>query len=409
MTDLRAADDIFFVLETASGVLLDVTANDINLGSGDLAIGTIDVAGSGSDIAIATDGRRISYTPVGFDYLRSGEEAVESFEYTLTTSTGHFASAEVTVTILGVDQPPRPVDDLLAVPKTGAATFNLLANDINPELGELRVLGVDTERLQGSLSWSADGAILYTTDGVFADLPGGEVVEERFSYLVGNETGMSAEAAVTIIVTGGGRTITGSPDDDTLSGGIGNDTIDGKAGFDTVLYDRERAQVELVPIDDDRIMVIDDTGDVDTLVNIEKIALSDGAYIFDIEDSGQFVYRLYAAAFGRTPDEAGFRFWSMRNDAGLEPRTMATEFINSLEFRDKYGYGENLTPPIDTAFVDALYLNVLGRLPDAAGAQFWLDVFDAGLSREDMLIRFADSQENLDNTSADFETGYWVI
>ena len=70
--------------------------------------------------------------------------------------------------------------------------------------------------------------------------------------------------------------------------------------------------------------------------------------------------------------------------------------MQSSEFINRYG---TLT---DTAFVDALYLNVLGRLPDQAGLQFWTDQLSHGTTRAVVLVGFAESPENVAKTSADW-------
>jgi hypothetical protein len=69
--------------------------------------------------------------------------------------------------------------------------------------------------------------------------------------------------------------------------------------------------------------------------------------------------------------------------------------MQSSEFINRYGA---LT---DTGFVDALYQNVLGRLPDQAGLNFWLDQLEhQGQTRAVVLVGFAESPENVAKTSA---------
>ena len=51
----------------------------------------------------------------------------------------------------------------------------------------------------------------------------------------------------------------------------------------------------------------------------------------------------------------------------------------------------------------------LGRQPDQAGYDFWLGQIEAGQGKDDLLIYFADSQENISNVSPDIDDGIWVI
>jgi hypothetical protein len=55
----------------------------------------------------------------------------------------------------------------------------------------------------------------------------------------------------------------------------------------------------------------------------------------------------------------------------------------------------------DTGFVTAMYENVLGRAPDQAGLNFWLGQLEGGgQTRAVVLVRFAESPENVAKTAA---------
>ena len=56
-----------------------------------------------------------------------------------------------------------------------------------------------------------------------------------------------------------------------------------------------------------------------------------------------------------------------------------------------------------------MYQNVLFRLPDQEGYDFWVGGMEAGLSREDILIAFTQSQENINNNIANLDDGVWVV
>ncbi len=123
-------------------------------------------------------------------------------------------------------------------------------------------------------------------------------------------------------------------------------------------------------------------------------------------DSADLVYRLYAAAFGRTPDEGGFVYWSKRILAGdINAETLAQQFRLAAEF--KAAYGSNLT---DRDYVDKLYSNVLERPSDIGGLDFWTSHLTGGTyNRDQMMVVFAVSSENIANTVDDITNGYWVI
>ncbi len=111
------------------------------------------------------------------------------------------------------------------------------------------------------------------------------------------------------------------------------------------------------------------------------------------EGHSDSVARLYVAAFGRLPEAGGFAFWvDAYATAQWSLPGMAAFFVESTEFNARFGAVD------DSAFVDQLYMNVLGRGADAEGLSFWVDALAAGLSRGDLLLRFAESPENITNS-----------
>jgi hypothetical protein len=80
---------------------------------------------------------------------------------------------------------------------------------------------------------------------------------------------------------------------------------------------------------------------------------------------------LYIAYFNRAPDAIGLNFWGTAFSNGTTLGEMATLFIDQDETRETY--------PADTSntdFVTAVYDNVLGRIPDQAGFDFWVDMLN---------------------------------
>ncbi|MEL6767354.1 MAG: DUF4214 domain-containing protein [Pseudomonadota bacterium] len=195
-----------------------------------------------------------------------------------------------------------------------------------------------------------------------------------------------------------------SETDDIIQNSPVSETFDGMGGTDTVVYQNTRAEVRetLLPDGTVRIETADET---DILENIERVELEDGTYIFDLSENGTFIYRLYAAAFVRTPDEEGLRFNTNRKDSGQSDKFIADSFTTSDEFLAEFG-----TNPTDEQFIEDLYQKVLQRPSDEEGRTFWISRFESGeLSRGDMLIRFAASDENVERTEDDVDDGFWVV
>jgi Ca2+-binding RTX toxin-like protein len=178
---------------------------------------------------------------------------------------------------------------------------------------------------------------------------------------------------------------------DLLTGGRGNDRLIGDDGLDTANYLGKRVNytVGRAP---EGVWVTDKVGDegVDLLVDIERIEFADKVIGLDANGSTGQAYRLYKAAFNRASDEGGLGYWISVLDKGTALTTVASGFVNSAEFKTLYG--ANAT---HGQLIDRFYLNVLHRMPDKAGYDYWLGELDSKhLGTADVLLSFAESAEN---------------
>lgn len=113
------------------------------------------------------------------------------------------------------------------------------------------------------------------------------------------------------------------------------------------------------------------------------------------------ISRIYTAAFGRYPDKGGLNFWIDKFDQGLPIDDISQRFLESPEYEASYGDLNN------TAYVEALFLNVLGREGEEAGVDFFTRLLDDGRDdRAGVLSTIADSDENRAGTAALFSTVY---
>jgi len=180
---------------------------------------------------------------------------------------------------------------------------------------------------------------------------------------------------------------------DLLIGLGGNDQLNGGADLDTAGYVGLRGSYTVVyNAATGGITVMDTNGTegIDALAEIERLQFADKNLAFDIAGNAGQTYRLYQAAFARTPDTPGLSFWIGQMDIGAALLGVAGQFIASAEFTTKYGAN-----PSNGNFVTLLYQNVLNRLPDAGGLAFWVNQLDGGtISRPEVLIGFSESTEN---------------
>ena len=255
----------------------------------------------------------------------------------------------------------------------------------------------------------------FTFDGT-GEITGGVFTSVAFQFLGQLELSvenMSVEATSTTFETGyggeppgmqgefaywlrGDDVITAAAGNETLKGYGGNDAMDGGAGLDTAAYLGNHTSFQISRnATTGGFTVVDTIGGsgTDALFNIERLAFADKHVALDVDSgtAGQ-AYRMYRAAFARTPDEPGVGFWIARMDGGVTLQQMADGFQASPEFLALYG-GSN---PSNVVFLTKLYSNVLGRNYDQAGFDWWLNQLNTveSVSQTVVLVHFSESVEN---------------
>lgn len=194
---------------------------------------------------------------------------------------------------------------------------------------------------------------------------------------------------------------TGTTGNDIFRAGTGNDTIDGGTGIDTVVIagNSNSFSVSRGPLYTTVSNYYGNSG-VTTLSSVERIQFDDRALALDLRgDAGQ-VYRLYQAAFGRTPDSAGLGYWIAQADKGMSLHDVAQSFVTSKEFQTLYG-----ASPSDAVFLSNLYKNVLHRDADQGGLDYWGGELAHGMQRADVLASFSESTENQLATNSAIQYG----
>ncbi|MEZ5809370.1 MAG: DUF4214 domain-containing protein [Zhengella sp.] len=301
------------------------------------------------------------------------------------------------------------------------ATFEALENVVEPNVSFAIVSGADGNFIidGNQLKVSANADIEYNTQSNYlvtiqASDATGPAYQETFNIdVVSVGPIMGTPEPDNLIGTPNDDEMFALEEDDRLNWSAGNDTLDGGPGTDRAVYTLNRSEITQDLLVDGTVTVNKPDGSTDTLISIERIDLLDGDYVYDIgSDNLGFGYRIYQASFGRTPDEGGVRFWigvldALDNQGFTElgkQQYVASEFIGSDEFQGLYGAN-----PTNFEYIDAMYQNVLFRLPDQEGYDFWVGGMEAGLSREDILIAFTQSQENISNNIANLDDGVWVV
>ena len=149
------------------------------------------------------------------------------------------------------------------------------------------------------------------------------------------------------------------------------------------------SRIDFTPLEDDFFFLRvggfgNSTGNYDLLVEpIRTVAAT--------IDEAQSIALLFEASFGRQANFVGLNFWVDSLELGDSLVEISQEFIDSPEFTAVSGNPNALS---DGAFVDALSINVLGRLLAQGGFDFWTGRLDDGASRAQVLLAFATIEEN---------------
>jgi len=87
---------------------------------------------------------------------------------------------------------------------------------------------------------------------------------------------------------------------------------------------------------------------------------------------------LYQEILGRAPDQAGITTWVNAVNSGSTVNSIATSFWNSPEHKaNPIGNKSTAIHDAETAFVSALYLDMLGRTGDTGGVTCWDQVLNS--------------------------------
>ncbi|MBC3908854.1 DUF4214 domain-containing protein [Undibacterium umbellatum] len=204
-----------------------------------------------------------------------------------------------------------------------------------------------------------------------------------------------------IIGTAGNDSLSGTAANDSFNGLAGNDIINGGAGLDIAIYAGKRSDFNISP-SGANFTVQDKTGaeGTDTVNQLERLQFADMSVALDINSTAGVAYRIYQAAFNRTPDLPGLGYWIGQMDKGSTLNQVAASFVISAEFKQLYG--ANIS---DNAFLTALYSNVLHRAPDQAGFDYWNGQVSKGMTRADILASFSESAENQVQVIAKIQNG----
>lgn len=206
-----AVDDAFAtaadtVLEQPAPGVLD---NDSDADNDILTATGPSVSAGGASVTVTADGS-LRYDPTqAYASLAADTTATDRFDYRVTDPDGASATARVSVTVTGINDPPVANDDAFALSEDAALTRDapgVLANDSDVDTGDtLTIADADATTSGGlAVTIATDGRVeLDATDNPEVQgLRGGEQRIETAAYTVRDASGAQATATVTFTITG---------------------------------------------------------------------------------------------------------------------------------------------------------------------------------------------------------------
>ncbi len=184
-----ARDDSYSTLDSAALTvdgLSGVLSNDVINAGSSASAEVVSMPALGT-LALQADG--------GFSYVPNGSAGTDSFRYRIRSDVGASLPATVTITVIGVNDPPAAVDDQYVIERDTSlqlAAPGVLVNDSDPD-GDPLIARALAPPTAGSLSLSSDGALSYTP-------PTGFVGTASFTYEIADPSGLVDQAIVTIDV-----------------------------------------------------------------------------------------------------------------------------------------------------------------------------------------------------------------
>ncbi|MCP4992912.1 MAG: tandem-95 repeat protein [Gammaproteobacteria bacterium] len=259
-------------------VVIDVAANDTDPEGQSLTVNNFD-ASSTAGQTVSCVASNCTYTPT------LGFTGSDSFTYTVSDGVNTSAPATVDVTVNPANLAPTAVDDPDEVTNINTQlVIDVLANDTDPEFGDLLIATSDTASVNGGtvtcVSGVVGGTCTYTPANGFTG-------SDTFTYTASDGVNTSNTATVTVNVSGVGAAA-------LYFSTVGAGSIPGVAG----------------PYDDGDIYTSDASSILDRLYDaIVDLGLPSNADIDGLSVDGDTLYISFAGAstsvtgLGNVPDE----------------------------------------------------------------------------------------------------------
>ena len=201
-----AVDDRAAIVQGGSSIF-DPSSNDTDVDRGDTrrVTSVSNPTGNRGTATLNPINGQVTYvTGSGFDYLHDGEQASETYSYTVADRFGGTDRGDVTITVTGKNDAPQAVNDVVTLGEDEGYRFNPAANDRDVDNED--ALHVSSAQLgtgaKGTIEVGQDGSIYYNAAGKFDSLPQGSSAIDTITYTVSDKLGATSVGRVDVAVTG---------------------------------------------------------------------------------------------------------------------------------------------------------------------------------------------------------------
>ena len=209
-------------------VIIDVTANDVDIDGDPLTIMSVTQPDDESGQAVVFSREELQFSPAPL--VDDSDQSTARFTYTVSDGNGHEVVGDVTVTVLPepLAEPPFARDDSTFTVVDVPVTVDVLRNDGDPSGGRPTLVGRPGCPSGGLATVTADSQVRY-------DPPTGQSGAFRCTYEVTNTRGLRASASIIVSVR--------EPQITNIAPEVVNDTVSAEIGetvtIDVVANDRD--------------------------------------------------------------------------------------------------------------------------------------------------------------------------
>ncbi|MFA7382658.1 MAG: putative Ig domain-containing protein [Desulfurivibrionaceae bacterium] len=322
-----------------------------------------------------------------------GQQIRAVVRYTDSNGTTESVASLATPKVMGY-QSGTPDNDNLHGTAYADTLLGLAGNDtlFSGEGNDLIDGGHGADQMEGE---AGDDTYLVDnqTDTVIEHVGDGtDTIQSSVSFILGNNV-------ENLILTGNDSiNATGNSLNNILTGNSSNNILDGSAGIDTAVFNGNLAAHTLTKAASGLIVQCPGSF-TDSLLNIERIQFDDQTVNLTVEANAasittpqlQRLEELYVAFFNRVPDADGLSYWIDIFKAGYTIDQIAEAFYNAgVQYEELTDHSPTMS---HEDFVTVIYRNALGRAePDAEGLAFWSGALAEGLaSRGELVSAILDS------------------